>query len=241
MRESVPVQFRRASALLLKMMIFVALASPYAMARAGGGVMGGGGLIFLILLPFLIVYAWYINRRINKKKQATEQLLNTLSQNDSAWNEADLEAHVRETFFEIEKAWSEQDFAKLQSLLHPQLFSEWKAQIELMQSNGQRNILEDLAIDDVRLVEAQNYRDKEKDIFAACIDAAATDYTVDKDGKIVSSNTGSRRKQANKEKSRESFREFWTYKRHEDKWLLLRVDQASAWKKTVDSELVNEK
>jgi hypothetical protein len=129
----------------------------------------------------------------------------------------------------------------LQSLLHPQLFSEWNAQIELMQSNGERNIMEDLVIEDVRLVEAQNYRDDEKDIFAACIDAAATDYTIGKNGEIVSSNTGSRRKQANKEKSQETFREFWTYERHEEKWLLLRIDQSNAWKKSVDAELINEK
>jgi hypothetical protein len=61
------------------------------------------------------------------------------------------------------------------------------------------------------------------------------------DGEIVSSNTGSRRKQASKEKSEEAFREFWTYERHDDKWLLLRVDQAKDWKKSVDAELVDEK
>ena len=173
MRESVPIQFRRVSSLLLKLTILFALASPYAMARAGGG--GGddgGGLLWLILAPFVIAYAWYVNRRINKKKKATEQLLNTLSQDDPAWKEADLEAHARETFFQIEVAWCKQDLAQLESLLHPQLFSEWKAQIELMQSNGERNIMEGLRIDNVRLVEAQNYRDKEKDIFTACIDAA---------------------------------------------------------------------
>jgi hypothetical protein len=241
MKERMPIQFGRVSSLLLKLMIIVALASPYALARAGGGRNGGGGILYLILMPFLIVYAWYINRRINKKKQETERLLNTLSQNDPAWNEADLEAHVRQTFLQIEKAWSEQDLARLQSLLHPQLFSEWKAQIELMQSNGERNIMEDLVIEDVRLVEAQNYRDKEKDIFAACIDAAATDYTIGKNGEIVSSNTGSRRKQANKEKSQEIFREFWTYERHEEKWLLLRIDQSNDWKKSVDAELINMK
>jgi hypothetical protein len=90
-------------------------------------------------------------------------------------------------------------------------------------------------------VEAQNYRDKEKDIFTACIDATATDYTVDADGNIVNSNTASRRKQANKQKSQEAFCEFWTYERHGDNWLLLRVDQAKDWKKSVDAELVDEK
>ncbi len=240
MRESVP-QLRRVSSFLLKLMILFALASPYALARAGGGGNGGGGLLYLILLPFLIAYALYINHRVNKKKKVTEQLLNTLSQNDPAWKEEDLEAHTRQTFLQIEEAWCKQDLAQLESLLHPELFTEWKAQIELMQSNGERNVMENLRIDNVRLVEAQNYRDKEKDIYTACIDAKAADYTVGANGEIVSSNTGSRRKKANKEKSEEAFCEFWTYERHEEKWLLLRVDQMKDWKKSVDAELVDEK
>ena len=241
MRESVPTQFRRVSSFLLKLMILLAVCSPYAMARAGGGGNVGGGLLYLILLPFVIAYAIYVNHRINKKKKATEQLLNTLSQNDPAWNEVDLEEFARDTFLQIEEAWCKQDLAQLESLLRPELFSEWKAQIGLMQSNGERNVMDGLRIDDLRLVEAQNYRDKEKDIFTACIDATATDYTVDGNGEIVSSNTASRRKQANKKKSQEAFREFWTYERHGDKWLLLKVDQSKDWKKLVNAELVDEK
>lgn len=241
MRVCLQIQFRRASSFLLKLTIFFALASPYALARAGGGRNGGGGLIYLLILPFLILYAWYVNRRINKKKKATEQLLNTLSQEDPAWKEENLEDYVRQTFYQIEEAWCKQDLAQLESLLRPELYSEWKAQMELMQSNGERNVLEGLSISDVRVVDAQKYRDEEKDVFTACIDATATDYTVDGDGEIVNSNTASRRKQANKEKSEEAFREFWTYERYGKKWLLLRIDQAKDWKKSVNAELVDEK
>ena len=242
MKVRVPIQIRRVSRLLLQLVIFFALASPYALARAGGGGNGrGGGLITLILLPFVIVYGWYVNRRIEKKKKATELLLDGLSQDDPAWKEEKLEQYVRQSFLQIEKAWCKQDFAQLEGLLHPELFSEWKAQIELMQSNGERNVMEGLRIDDVRLVDAQSYQDRDKDIFTACIDATATDYTVNETGEIVSSNTASRRKQADKEKSEEAFREFWTYERSGDSWLLLRIDQAKDWKRSVDAELVDEK
>ena len=242
MKERVPIHFRRVLSFLPALMILLALASPYAHARAGGGGNhGGGGLITLILLPFFIVYAWYVNRRINKKKEATEQLLNTLSQNDPAWKEEDLEKYTRHTFLQIENAWCKQDFAELESLLHPTLFAEWRAQIALMQSNGERNVMEGLRINDVRLVDAQNYRDDEKDLFTACIDATATDYTVGRNGEFLSSNTASRRKQATKEKSEEAFREFWTYQRHNGKWLVLTVDQAKDWRKSVNAELVDEK
>jgi len=240
MRECVSVQFRRVSSFLMKLMILFVLVSPYAFARAGGGRNGGTGLIYLILMPFLIAYAWYVNRRINKKKKATEELLNTLSQADSSWKEENLEDYAQQSFNEIQEAWCKQDLAKLESLLRPELFSDWKEQIEVMQWNGERNVMEGLSIDELRIVDAQKYRDKEKDIFTACIDARATDYTVDKDGEIVASNTSSRRKQANKEKSEESFREFWTFERHGENWLLLRVDQGKDWRKSVNAELVDE-
>jgi hypothetical protein len=240
MRLYVPEQFRRASSFLLKLMTLFVLVSPDAMARAGGGRNGGSGLIYLILMPFLILYAWYVNRRIDKKKKATEELLNTLSQTDPSWKEENLEDCAQESFCEIQEAWCKQDLAKLESLLRPELFSEWKEQIELMQWNGERNVMDGLSIDELRIVDAQKYRDKEKDIFTACIDARATDYTVDKDGEVVDSNTSSLRKQANKEKSEESFREFWTFERHGEKWLLLRVDQSKDWKKSVNAKLIDE-
>ena len=211
------------------------------MARAGGGLNGSGGLITLIVLPFVIVYTWYVNRRINKKKKATEALLNTLAQSDPVWKDYELEQFACDSFLKIEAAWCKQDLAELESLLRPELFSQWKTQIEMMQSNGERNVMENLTITEVRLVEAQSYRDKEKDIFTACIDASATDYTVDASGNIASSNSGSRRKQANKQKSQEPFMEFWTFERHGDSWLLLKVDQAKDWKKLVNEELVDEK
>ena len=83
MRECVSVQFRRASSFLMKLMILFILVSPYAFARAGGGRNGGGGLIYLILLPFLIAYAWYVNRRINKNKNPTVETCPSSSRTSS--------------------------------------------------------------------------------------------------------------------------------------------------------------
>ena len=153
---------------------FVLLASD-AWARAGGGRNSGGGILYVILLPFLIVYAWYVNRRINKKKQEADLLLGKISKQDLAWDESHLEKIVRKTFYEIENAWCKQDLAKLQQFLHQDLYSEWKSQIDRMRSNEQWNIMENLLLKNTRIVEVKNYRDDEKDSFTVCIDASATD------------------------------------------------------------------
>jgi predicted lipid-binding transport protein (Tim44 family) len=212
-----------------------------ALARAGGGSNGGGGgLLYLIVLPFVVIYAWYVNRRINAKKAQADALLAKIAKKDPVWEESKLEAVVRSTFLKIEKAWCEQDLALLESLLDPVLFAEWKGRIEALAAAGQRNLMEGLTLDGVRIVEVKNYRQHNKDSFTVCLDAAATDYTVDRSGQIVDSNSGSRRKRAEKKKSHESFREFWTYERRDDEWLLLRVDQSDAWKAAVDAPLVDE-
>lgn len=57
--------------------------TPEALARAGGGRHHGVGMVYLLLLPFLILYAWYVNRRINQKKEQTDALVDKLSEKDA--------------------------------------------------------------------------------------------------------------------------------------------------------------
>ncbi len=83
-----------------------------------------------------------------------------------------LESHVRTTFFEIQRAWTAQDLPALQKLLDPTLFAEWKAQIEMLQSQGGRNVMEDLALDQARIIEVKNFRDDDQDSFTEAISTA---------------------------------------------------------------------
>ena len=211
------------------------------LARAGGGRnVGGSLLLYIILAPFLLLYAWYINRRINKKRKAAEALLQKASAKDPVWEESHLEAVVRTRFLEIQHAWCDQDLDALKQRLCPDLLAQWTAQIKMQQSAGQSDRMDGLTIDSVRMVEVQDYRDNSRDSFSACIDASAMDYTVDSRGNVVESNTSSRRKAAEKEPSTEAFREFWTFRRVGDDWLLERIDQSADWKRTVDAPLVDE-
>jgi len=100
--------------------------------------------------------------------------------------------------------------------------------------------MDDLYIFNIRFVEVKNYDNRNDDIFTVCIDAGAADYTVDGNGTIVFSNSYSSRKRKAKEKSREDFREFWTFKRNDNDWLLQRVDQSANWKKIVNESIVSD-
>jgi predicted lipid-binding transport protein (Tim44 family) len=213
---------------------------PEVFARAGGGHHGGGGLLYIIVLPFVIIYAWYVNKRINEKKRLTEEAMTRMAAKDPAWEESKIEAFVREDFIRIEKAWCDKDYVTLHKRLTEGLFQEWKAQLHLMSSQGHRNVMENLSLEQVRFVEAKDYRVKDRDEFTVCLDASATDYTIDADGKIVDSNAASRRARVRKQKQQSSFREFWTYHRKGQDWLLAAVDQSGQWSKSVDAPIVEE-
>ncbi|MGD0412824.1 MAG: Tim44-like domain-containing protein [Verrucomicrobiota bacterium] len=232
---------RKPAPALAFVILFALTCPPEVFARAGGG--GNSGLgtwMMILLLPFLIIYAWYVNKRINEKKELTEQAITRMAASDPAWDERKLEAFVREDFFVIEKAWCDFDYATLQTRMEEGLFATWQKQLEAMASLGQRNVMEDLLLNEVRFVEAKDYQEKDRDEFTVCLDASAVDYTIDAAGKIVESNTSSRRAKANKEKRENSFREFWTYHRHGQVWKLAVIDQSAGWSKAVDAPIVEE-
>jgi hypothetical protein len=223
---------------------FVALCTlafpPEVFARAGGGRHGGGGILSLILLPFLLIYAWYVNKRINEKKKLTEEAMARMAAKDPAWDEARLESFVRADFLRIENAWCEKDFPTLRQRLDNDLFNSWKEQLDSMTLEGHTNVLENLSLNQVRFVEAKDYPAKDRDEFTVCLDASATDYTVNNTGEIVDSNTASRRARAHKRKQQASFREFWTYRRKGQDWMLAAVDQSDQWSKSVNAPIAEQ-
>jgi predicted lipid-binding transport protein (Tim44 family) len=220
--------------------LFALACPPEVFARAGGGVNGVGGLLVIILLPFLVIYAWYVNKRINEKKKLTENAMTRMAAKDPAWDERKLEAFVREDFYRIERAWCDKDFPTLRQRLDEGIFKEWKEQLDLMASKGFRNVMLNPSLTQVRFVEAKDYPAKDRDEFTVCLDAIATDYTVDGAGNIVASNTASRRARIKKEPQKQSFREFWTYRRKGQDWALAAVDQWEQWSKSVDAPIVEE-
>jgi len=223
------------------LVILLCLSVIPAFARGGGGRnSGAGGILYIILMPFIIIYGWYVNRKINQKKAQADALLDKLSKKDPAWDEKHLESVVRTTFFKIQSAWCDQNKDALKTLLATDLLTEWSLQIDDLKAKGCRNVMDGLTVDGVRIVEVQNYQDTAKDSFTVCIDAAATDYTVDRNGNIVDSNTRNRSKQAHGEKALEKFREFWTYERQGNDWKLASIDQSGNWKRSVEAPLVDE-
>lgn len=196
-------------------------------ARAGGGGGGrGSGILGIILAPFVLIYAWYVNTKLNAKNARVERALAEISKTDPKWAEDKLLGKGKQRFFELQQAWSTQDLQTMKKLLHPLLYPSWEAQIKMQINNHQKNIMSGVAINRIRIVDARNYRDDERDCFTACIDAWADDQTI-QNGTLMASKKG-------------SFREFWTFEWHEKDWVLLDVSQSNAWRKFVLMDIVYE-
>jgi predicted lipid-binding transport protein (Tim44 family) len=213
-----------------------------AFARAGGGSngKGGGGIVTLILLPFFILYAWYKNKRIRDKNAQAEQLLEKLAKTDPAWEESRVLAAAAKIFLAVQKAWCDQDLPGLRDLLEDDVYAIWEKQVTDLQAKGWTNKMDRLTVRAMRVVEVQNFKERDKDTFTVCVDAAAEDYSVDRSGVVVESNSKDDDKRNAKKKSFEDFREFWSYRRHGDGWKLMRLDEDGEWSRTVNAPLVDE-
>jgi hypothetical protein len=236
-----------------------------AMARGGGGGAGGGGGFgggshgygggqpfssrdyfgFLSVGAILCVITgltiWYSKWKVSHKEKKVEQVLKELAPLDREWDEKNLEKVVRSTFFEIQKAWCDQDLIKLKNLLAPSIYKEWEGLIKFYEKMGQKDFMDDLTIDNLLIVEVKNYINRDKDSFSVCIDASAKDYFVDDKGRYFNNGDSNNPFSSKEDIELKKFREYWTYQRKGPReWLLFRIDQEGDWALSVEEPVVNE-
>jgi predicted lipid-binding transport protein (Tim44 family) len=113
------------------------------------------------------------------------------------WDRFD--ARVKETFFAIQKAWTEQSWEAARPYETDRLFQTHLFWIERYRTQGCANKLEDIGID--RVDTAKIERDAYFDLITVRIFAHMIDYTVDAQGKVIDGNRKTSRK----------FSEYWTF------------------------------
>ncbi len=216
---------------LLRYALPIMMLSMDCFARAGGGGGGGGGghgggkdgifwiIVIILLQPFIMTYKWYVNSRLNSKQASVQRVLIERMKTEPKWAEEKLLEKAKQRFFELQQAWGKQDLLTMKKLLHPMLYPSWHAQIKLQISQYKKNIMLGLVIRKIRIMDACDDIDHEGDFFTVCIDAWADDQTLNH-GVIMDSKES-------------DFREFWTFKWHENDWVLLEIYQSAAWKKFV--------
>ncbi len=220
---------------VLFIILFV-LMSEYCFARAGGGGSGGGisvlGIIIgIIIAPFVIIYQAIVNSRLKKKHKKAKQMISEISQKDKMWNYRTLIARVEETFFKVQKAWTDRDQDYAKDCMTNRIYNKHKIQTDEMIDNGTINVLERVNLIESTIYSISDYKDDSLDTFSVRIKASMLDYHINENTKDVVSGDSSKAT---------TFAEIWTFVREEDKWMLDEIDQKVSLSDVKQGEIYSE-
>ena len=126
-----------------------------------------------------------------------------LKQKDPSFNEQDFESHVQNAFYKIQEAWESQNLNIGRPYMSDQIMQRYANQISDIQSRGERNVIENMVIGHQTITQVKS--DEKYDYITVRIDASATDYTVDKNNKIIRG-----------DQKIKPFTEYWTFMRKGD-------------------------
>jgi len=90
---------------------------------------------------------------------------------------------VQTAFLALQDAWCKQNLDAGRAFLSPGAYFSWRAQLETLAAEGRRNVMDNIAvgsIEPVRIVHGRVFDD-----LTVRINAAAADYEIDQQGKIV--------------------------------------------------------
>ena len=189
-------------------------------ARGGGGGGGGGGgefdplgtAIGLLVLAATLSFLYYLHqkqeRQRHRRRGTAEAKLQSMSVSDPTLSESLLMVNLGEIFMQAQVAWCEMDMSKLRTLLHPQLFAEWRGKLQVMASKGQRDVMTGTRVDSMEFIEVATVAGSLA--ITTRIAARADDRTIDDAGVTVESRPP-------------AFAEYWTFIRDDGNWIAFSI------------------
>jgi predicted lipid-binding transport protein (Tim44 family) len=197
----------------------------------GGGVPCGSGgaigvvifFVVIIVISMLVKRARYAARRNPQAQQMMNQMLTGLAgtaaaagaampaanipaelakikQKDPIFNEQDFIGFAQNAFYKIQEAWKTQNLSIARPYVSDQLMQRYSNQISEIQSRAERNVVENMVIGHQNITNIRS--DAMYDYITVRFDASATDYTVDRNNKIIRGDQKIR-----------PFTEYWTFMR----------------------------
>jgi predicted lipid-binding transport protein (Tim44 family) len=124
----------------------------------------------------------------------------TLTSADKEFAIGTFEARAKTAFLSLQDAWCKRNLDAGRAFMSPGAYFTWSAQLETMSAEGRRNVMENLVvrnIEPVRVIHGRVFDD-----LTVRITAAAADFEVDKNDKVVFG-----------DRSVRPFQEDWTFQR----------------------------
>jgi predicted lipid-binding transport protein (Tim44 family) len=148
------------------------------------------------------------------KAARTERLLQFLARQDRLFDPCLLRPWITATFRDVQRCWSERDYAPLAGALTPGLRAKHEELLRSMRANHEINRIEGLRVERLEFVHVSCPRDPDRQELTALITFVAAVYFVnDRTGRYARGN-----------QRPTLFQELWVFRRQGDGWRLQQIE-----------------
>lgn len=148
---------------------------------------GGGGfmLILLVLLGFGAYFLFKRRYGLKPIQQTSEEPINfgEIDELEMVNDQGFMTERSRD-FFSIQHAWSKKDLSKVEHLMTSEISSEFSSEIEEMKSKGHTSTLENLMVQDIKIVSSWN--ELEMKCATLKFDVSLIEYETNANGDVIS-------------------------------------------------------
>jgi predicted lipid-binding transport protein (Tim44 family) len=220
----------------------------------GGGYYGGSGGngrisgavfgIIVLAVLVIIVGAWLYARavvmarrhHIHEREKRVHTAAAVAAEDDAAFDSDTVKAQASQLFMDIQTAWDARDRKRLQQLVGPELWVEWKRRLDDFDHKGWHNRVQPLGPPTIGYVGLHNAADPDDDRVVVIVEASVRDYVETSSGhRIMHKGTSSDIIKAN---------EYWTLGKRrvsgsdDYRWTLISIQQAKEGDHELSEELV---
>jgi hypothetical protein len=164
-----------------------------------------------------------IQKRINRHER-TRQALQRLCQQEDHWNPSHLRFELRQNYRSIQKLRLAGDWEALMANVSVGPLQDWRMEWERRERAGVRWALDPLEIVDVQPVNLQNRPGFEKDFVTVEIETRRRDFVRGAEG-CFQEGSGGEMAETPDHIPIELYKEYWTFNRRADGWMLVRTDR----------------
>jgi predicted lipid-binding transport protein (Tim44 family) len=221
----------------------------------GGGFYGGGGggtghisggvVLALIIVALVIVVGSYLYARmlvlarrhhVRERERRVQTAAAVAAEDDAAFDSDTVHAQAAQLFLDIQTAWDAGDRKRLQQLVGPELWAEWKRRLDDFAGKGWHNRVQPIGPPKVQYVGLHNAEDASDDRVVVLVEAKVRDY--------VETSTGARIMHRGNSSDVIDAYEYWTLaKRVEEgggdpRWICISIEQRVEGEHELQEEIV---
>lgn len=182
-----------------------------------------GGYFFMTLIVIGIWLGWWAAffdawDKIKAKSKKAKQDMSVAARTDEAWSESAIVTNALETFSRYQRDWQSGDIQSIRAYTTERYANHAALMLLALRELHRKNVMTEIEIMASEVVDIQDDFDNTKDRFQIAIKAKARDSLIDVSGGFDSplfTDTS-------------EFIEYWTFHRSDTRWLLDRIDQATA-------------